>query len=167
MRKEHQPAVSQNVKDELVKWANVSFAGQSSDLYAVTLTFKPSVSYRLVERSKDVTHFLRRLNTKVYGKAYKNGRHQLPCFPVFENNSSGGVHIHMVLGRPLTGERLSRPFEEVVMAEWLTLDYSGVAIAQDVQDCYDLEGWLGYITKRITNAGAVDQLDIKNVCFGK
>lgn len=167
MRKDHLSAVSQNIKDELVKWASVSFAGQSSDFFAVTLTFKPSVSYRLVERSKDVAHFLRRLNSRVYGKAYKNGRRQLPCFPVFEQNSSGGVHIHMVLGRPHMGEKPGRPFEDLVIAEWLTLDYAGVAIAQDVQNCYDLQGWLGYITKEITHAGAVDQLDINNVCLGK
>lgn len=154
------------IQECIVKWVESGLAGNNDQLCAVTLTFKPG--YKFIEglRSIDVKQFLKRLNTKVYGKSYKHGIERLKCFPVFENNLHEGLHVHMFLGIPINSFRLDARFEDVVLSEWLKMDCAGIIAAQDVRACNDCGGWANYITKKITNGNAAIKLDAENIFFG-
>lgn len=154
---------SPEINAPLFQWIVNSFAGKEEELCSVTLTFKPSIKYNDILRSKDISHFLKCLNTKVYGKRFVNGKARLKCIPVFENNSSEGVHVHMFLGRPSNTDRLDSSFEDIVMSEWSRLKNAGVSKAQDIRDCFSVEGWAGYITKKIISGNMLSKLDVANM----
>lgn len=157
---------SPEINAQLVQWIVEAFYGQEDSLCAVTLTFKPTIKYDQIHRSKDVRHFLNRLNRRVYGKSFTNGA-RLKCIPVFESNLSDGVHVHMFLERPTCSDRLGCSFEEAIHSEWSKLDYAGVRKAQDVRDCFCVGGWADYITKEIRDADMLSKLDIANMHIGK
>lgn len=154
---------SPKLHSQVVQWIADSFAGKEDNLCAVTLTFKPSIQYHETLRSKDIGHFLRRLNSRVYGKRFVNGKARLKCISVFENNSSDGVHVHMFLGRPNDTDRLDRPFEDIVLSEWSKLENAGINKAQKIRDCFNVEGWAGYITKEIKSGDKLSKLDVANM----
>lgn len=157
---------SPEISAQLVQWIVDAFYGQEDSLCAVTLTFRPSIKYDQILRSKDVRHFLNRLNSRVYGKSFSKGA-RLKCIPVFESNLSDGVHVHMFLERPMDTNRLGCTFEEAIFSEWSKLDYAGVRKAQDVRDCICVSGWAGYITKEIRDGDMLSKLDIANMHIGK
>lgn len=154
---------SSEISAQLVQWIGHAFYGQEDSLCAVTLTFKPTIKFHEASRSKDIAHFLRRLNFRVFGQSFKKGRARLKCVPVFETNRSGGLHVHMFLERPAETARLDKSFEEVVLSEWLELEYAGKRVAQDVRACHNVSGWANYITEDIRSGDMLMKIDFANM----
>ena len=137
----------------------------------VTLTFQPYVRLDEVECSRDVKCFLNRLNRTIYGKAADNtrkhkSRKSLKCIPVFEENSSQGVHVHMLLGQPDDKSRFDGDFKKLVIDTWYKLGRAGNKKAQDVQASYDIVGVLGYMNKHIKLGDRYLNLDVNNIHLG-
>lgn len=151
------------VNASFVRWISDTFAGKEGELCAVTLTFKPTIKFHEASRSEDIAHFLRRLNFRVFGQSFKKGKARLKCVPVFETNHSGGLHVHMFLERPSETARLNKQFEEVVLSEWLELEYAGKRVAQDIRACHNVSGWASYITEDIRSGDMLMKIDFANM----
>jgi hypothetical protein len=142
----------QELKSQFKEWVGQKF--NEGDCF-VTLTFKPSIQFDETKRSLDVKHFLKRLNRKVYGKAFELKHAQLKCAPIFEFNCADGIHVHIILERPEYMDRFNGRFEDLVIDTWLEMDNAGVRKAQDARTCYNVDGALGYMTKQINISGHI------------
>lgn len=151
-----------NSRQQMVDWISSHFSDH--DLF-VTLTFKPDIAFDEAKRSLDVKHFLKRLNRKVFGKGIDRGR-QLRCCPIFELNHSDGLHVHMVLERPADTSRLNSSFKQTVIDTWVAMDYTGIPVAQDIRDCYDVKRLLYYMTKQIRTDDKLQRIDTNNLYLG-
>lgn len=147
------------LKDAFKKWITPNF--KTGDCF-VTLTFKPSIKFDESSRSKDVSRFLIRLNRRIYGKSFDNKVKQLRSCPIFEHNYSHGVHVHMVLERPIANTRFYGDFDKLVIDTWYEMDNAGIKKAQDVRECYDVNSLMGYLSKQVKNGDGCLNYDINN-----
>ncbi len=144
---------------DIQEWASSNF---NVNDHFITLTYRQYVNRNEVERSSDIKHFLNKLNRKVFGMAYVKGHIRLKTFPVFEINKSGGLHVHMVVGRP-ESILLSKPLEELAKEAWLSMKCGGSPKAQDVRNCYEVMGLIGYNCKQIKLNDKLLMLDVLNI----
>jgi len=147
-------------RQALVDWIKPSFA--PTDCF-VTLTYPDYVKYQEVERSADVTQFLKRLNRKVFGKGAEIGKKRLKSCPIFEFNVSDGLHLHMLLEKPTDAPRLEQTFEHTVIDTWTKMKRGGVAMAQDVRSCLNTVDRLIYQTKQIKSGDTLTRVDFLNL----
>lgn len=147
------------LKETFKNWVTPNF--KVGDCF-VTLTFKPTIKFDESSRSKDVNSFLNRLNRKIYGKAFDNKTKQLRSCPIFEYNYSDGVHVHMLLERPLDKSRFCGDFDKLVIDTWYSMDNAGIKKAQDVRDCYDVHRVMGYMSKQVKTGDSYLKYDVNN-----
>jgi hypothetical protein len=117
---------------------------QDHDL-AVSLTIKQQdgpASLTKLEAGKNLTHFLNRLNKRAFGNAASRHKRKFPVITMLERTLSGRWHHHLSLRNPFSNVKTCRLAVEDCWAKtrW---GYHEV----DVQELYDLDGWLCYITK--------------------
>ena len=118
------------------------------DTHFVTLTFNPNVKFEEVASSAKVSLFLKRLNRRVFGKAYDKGYCGLKSLPVFELNHADGLHVHMLLERPATIKNSTKNFEDLIKEIWCEINYEVIKGAQDIRPCSNLDKLLSYMTKQ-------------------
>jgi hypothetical protein len=128
----------------------------------VTLTYKPSIKFDEARCSKDVNGLLNRLNRIIYGKSFDKGLKRLRCCPVFEYNQSQGVHVHMLLERPVDKSRFNGDFDKLVIDTWYRMDNAGIKKAQDVRDCYAIQSLMAYMSKQTRIGDNLLKYDVNN-----
>lgn len=141
-------------KDDTIclDWVRSNFP--VSNPLAVTLDSRPWVDGRSLDRislERDITHFLNRLNYRLFRKKYSRYGKKLGVLALIEGDKRTHLHIHLNLECP---PHLSVEFMDKLIREcWgkTIFGYSprytkGVVVVK----VYDLDGWIGYITKKKT-----------------
>ena len=146
------PVAVRRAKDAVMRWLN---AIDRPNRVAVTLTFKtavlreePTTGRRFWERldgvkaSRNVTHFLNRLNKAVFGAAFNRYGRRVRSFVVMEGGRKKRPHVHMELEVPphVTIEE----FERLILECWrkTAFGYDEHKIKRHSDD-----GWRDYILK--------------------
>ena len=104
------------------------YRGDWSDFCAVTLTMKQGRQHLTehgsfvecldeIAASRNLRHFMNRLNYRVYGKRFQRHRSaRLQVIPTFEYNKSSGLHFHLFLQTP--DHISSEDYEELILSCW-------------------------------------------------
>ena len=116
---------------------------------AITLTLKQvfhsiSGSARLTMEfaTKNLRHFLNRLNRKYFGNASSRYNKRISIVPIIEISTEGRIHYHLLMDRPLHITAVQ--FETDIRNLWRATDWG----YKEVQiDNNPNEGWLYYMTK--------------------
>ena len=128
----------------------LSFGGY----FGVTLTLRQGDHMgRLdeIEASKNLRHFMNRLNSEVFGKAFKRFGKRLQIVPVLERSSSGRLHYHLILENPYRETPVL--FERMIEKEWAKTRYG----FREVHVHYSVDqGWVDYITKFKSASDGID-----------
>ena len=107
-----------------------------------------------VRASKNLRHFLNRLNRSIFGQAFKRYDRRLNVVPVIERSSPGRLHFHLVIQNPYPDSPAR--FEQMIGEEWSRTDFGyGETHVDQLID----HGWTDYISKTKT---ASDGLDWEN-----
>ena len=130
----------------------------------VSLTLKQfalGVKLDEIRASKNLRHFLNLLNTEVYGKRFKRFSKRLNVIPSLERSSSGRLHFHLLLQKPVSrhpemGPDADKAFLALIESCWKRTPFGYDQI--HIHDRID-HGWTDYITK---NANAGDGIDWQN-----
>jgi hypothetical protein len=139
------------------------------DPYAVTLTLKQGISENgaytaldTIRASENLRHFRNRLNQSVFGKGCKRKRLSVRCFAVYEGTATVQGHYHLCLDRP---ENVTREqFETQIKSQWRATTW-GNKITH-ITHCFDVDGWLNYITKRRSKSDIASSIDWFNTTRG-
>jgi hypothetical protein len=122
--------------------------------------------------SREVSVMLDRVNSKLFGNAYKRRRAVfLATYAVQEETINGGWHVHIMVGVPegALAEKVNpakTPVATLITETWVTLDRSGRdPKAQDVRPVTAVSGCLSYINKDIGSIGDFDRVDVLNTNF--
>ncbi len=140
------------------------------DKYVVTLTTKRRLTPETF--SSELTKTLNRVNSRLFGTAFKRGRNgtkvRLLTLPYQERTVAQGVHTHMLVGVPddslaIKTNPCLTPVPDLIIQTWLDGDPSyRRREAQDVQKIYDFEGIRSYISKDVRSIANFDQVDLLN-----
>ncbi len=104
-----------------------------------------------IEASKNLRHFMNRLNSEVFGKAFKRFGKRLQIVPVLERSSSGRLHYHLILENPYRETPVL--FERMIEKEWAKTRYG----VREVHVHYSVDqGWVDYITKFKSASDGID-----------
>jgi hypothetical protein len=127
---------------------------------SVTLTMKQSAGGEKLDditASRNMSHFLKRLNIKVLGNAYRRYGHQVNVIPIQECTER--IHFHLLIEVPTDREKSI--FKSQMMECWSNTNFAHAELCiKEFSDDYSLQGWGDYITK--FNDGDTDQLDWEN-----
>jgi hypothetical protein len=123
---------------------------------AVTFTLKQGLVFESVYEkltrdkcSSAVEEFLKRLNRHVYKRGYLKGGKKLASLSVIEHGTQGGgLHVHMLLQVPDYIAQFHE-FYDLVEKDWKNLRWSHTI--KEIKPCYDVAGWITYITKDISH----------------
>jgi len=128
---------------------------------AITLTFKSHYKqYKTGYRpnydlyAKHIRHYLNVVNRTFLGNEWKAGRRKLKCVYTFEQNSSYGVHAHMLLERPPLHRIDKNKHAYHLRSIWAEMKHTGEMDCTDFQEVYDVKGWLQYIFKDVRKTDA-------------
>jgi hypothetical protein len=139
-------------KDAVLQWLNTR---ERMERMAVTLTFKrsvlrhePTTGRQFWERldgikaSRNVRHFLNRLNKAVYGAAFNRYGKQLRSLVVMEGGKEKRPHVHLEIERP--AHVSVEEFERLILKCWgeTAFGYDESKITR-----YSDDGWRDYILK--------------------
>jgi hypothetical protein len=124
------------------------------DSLAITLTLRQGDSLGQLDEvgaSKNLRHFLNRLNSAVFGKRFKRFGRRLNVVPVLERSLAGRLHYHLILENPFPENPLRS--EVLIEQEWIQtrFGYREIHIDHHID-----EGWVSYITKSKTASDGVD-----------
>lgn len=122
---------------------------------AVTLTLKQQDGpTRLdgIEASKNLRHFLNRLNKKVFGNAAQRFGKKVEVVPMLEASYAGRLHYHLALKNPFPTMSICR---SAIIDCWSKTRWGYDEV--DVQPIYSA-GWIDYITK----SKLTDVWDVEN-----
>ena len=137
--------------------------------HAVTLTLKP---YRIVmtERGEirealtiysakaSMRHFIKRLNSELFGNATKRGGKSIAILTVLEGQSGGkNMHYHCAIGN-LPDRLCEKEIEGSIRSAWLQTSFGNVQMHIERMQT---NGWLNYIGKELGQNGS-DVLDWEN-----
>lgn len=128
--------------------------------YAVTLTFRLlnwPTRIDVISASENVHHFLNRLNRRVLGQR-TSAKTRLTTFSVIECGLR--PHAHLCIDCPT--DMSCSSFKEHISASWSATRWARPEI--DVQPCYQIAGWIGYMGKTRTKACYPDAIDWRN-CY--
>lgn len=109
--------------------------------------------------SQNTRHFLNRLNRSLLGRQ-KSKWCRIRTLAVFEVGAE--PHCHFCIDCPF--EVSTDDFRLAVHLNWLKTQWSRVQI--DVQPCFNVEGWITYMTKQRTKASYADAIDWTNCWAG-
>jgi hypothetical protein len=137
--------------------------------YFVTLTTRRRHDW--VSLSLEVAETLHRVNTALFGTAYKRRKEvALVTYAVQERSENEGLHTHVVIGVPegsmsIKPNRPAASVPELVISTWTSLDpQNRRRVGQDAQEVDFLAGVVGYVEKRIRNLQGVTNVDFLN-CY--
>lgn len=139
--------------------------------FFVTLTFHPDIKPIPELRSKDVSHFINKVETDLRKRrAIKKGQ-RLRTFSVFELNAAGEYHAHLLLENPYTTRIEATKYQSELVEHWITMRYSGLRAGQNVQlienaDGYTVEDRVSYLTKD-RSARKPLHADVPNIWLGE
>ena len=111
----------------------------------VTLTLKQRVkshSLDVITCSRNLKHFLNRLNTKVFGNGFKRFGKRLRVLPVIERSKTGRLHNHLTIQNPYPDN--PNYFTHLIKTLWKKTKFGHRKV--DVNPNIN-EGWNEYITK--------------------
>ena len=113
--------------------------------FALTLTLKQRVDNHKIDiiiASKNIKHFLNRLNRTLYGNAFKRFSKSIKIFPVIEHGSDKRFHVHTIIDKPATVDDVS--FYNLIKHSWskTKFGYDHIHIQPMTND-----GWISYLTK--------------------
>jgi len=158
--------VTIEIMNEELKDAIRQFAIREKDIdwarcLSVTLTMKQQSAggeiLNDITASRNMSHFLKRLNVKVLGNAYRRYGHQVNVIPVQECTER--IHFHLLVEVPEGREKSI--FKSQMMECWSNTNFAHAELCiKEFSDDYSLQGWGNYITK--FNDGDTDQLDWGN-----
>ncbi len=147
----------------LRKWWNLELQHFTHPI-ALTLTLKQCirvsegfVKIDKIAASRNVSHFLNRVNKRVYGTSSRRHGKRLSCLPVVEHDEVHRMHYHLLLDRP--GRYTDAEFEALIRECWQKTAWS------DKQIYYQAdadEGWISYITKHSTKSDFDESIDLGN-----
>ena len=112
---------------------------------ALTLTLKQKFQNHkidIIETSKNIKHFLNRLNRLLYGNAYKRFSNAVKIFPVIEYDVDKRFHVHAIIDKPDTIDEIK--FYKAIKQSWskTKFGYDHIHIQTITSD-----GWISYLTK--------------------
>ena len=130
----------------------------------VSLTLKQfalGVKLDEIRASKNLRHFLNFLNTEVYGKRFKRFGKKLNVIPALEHSSSGRLHYHLALQKPVSrcpemAQEADKAFLALIENCWkrTPFGYEQIHIHERVD-----HGWTDYITKTAHAGDGIDWLN--------
>jgi hypothetical protein len=130
------------------------FALNLDHCLGVSLTLKQGhVGVRLddIRASKNLRHFLNRLNSVVYGKRFKRFGVRLNVVPVLERSSTDRIHYHLILQNPFLDD--SEGFCRLIEAQWVKTHFGHIQTHVD----HGIDhGWTDYITKFKSASDGID-----------
>jgi len=96
-----------------------------------------------VGASKNLRHFLNRLNSEVLGKKFKRFGTRLNVVPVLERSHAGRLHYHLVLENPFPDDPLRS--DTLIEQEWTKtrFGYRETHIDHQID-----QGWVRYIIRQ-------------------
>lgn len=151
-------ALHHRLNDELLRFVDLN---RFTHPAAVTLTMKKRVGGQpndIITASRNVGHFLNRLNHGLLGSAAKKHGRRLRLFGVLECSADDRLHWHGTIDRP--PHKSFTEFKARIAELWAKTDFG--YHETDVQDCAN-EGWHQYLFKRRQKRGAVlDHIDWMN-----
>jgi hypothetical protein len=88
-------------------------------------------------------HYMKGLNRKIYGAAFRHQRKRLRVIPILEKSADGRWHYHVAIESP--SFMYATSFGQVAMDLWLhtPLGYCHGDVAVNADD-----GWIAYMAKR-------------------
>jgi hypothetical protein len=132
--------------------------------FAVTLTLKLAhneggcrVPLTELGASRNLKLFLNILNRKAFGKSGMSKGKKLCCVAILEDGKLR-PHFHLCLQKPDSFS--DRDFVELIESAWVRTRFGYTQI--DAKPCYDVGGWLNYITKYRTKSDFADSIDWAN-----
>ena len=145
-----------------LNWCDVTFSLKS-------IIFHKDGSWEKISRneaSKFNRELLKRLNKRVYGKAYRRYEKRLFCIPVIEENKMGRLHIHMFLSIPDYMQYDIDEFCVLVLdtareLRWCESGKYAQNLVRHHIGMQGVEGWIGYMLKDVNKNS--DVLDLDNL----
>jgi hypothetical protein len=105
-----------------------------------------------IEASKNLRHFLNRLNKMAFGNAFQRYAKRLEVVAVQEISISGRLHYHLAIKNPF---KTIEECEAAICRCWANTRWGYNEV--DVQPIYS-SGWISYITKE----RRIDGWDVEN-----
>jgi hypothetical protein len=102
--------------------------------------------------AKHIHHYLNVVNRTFLGNEWKAGRRKLKCAYTFEQNSSYGVHAHMILETPPLQRIVKNKHPYYLRRIWADMKHTGEMKGTDFTEAHDAAGWLKYMFKDIQKA---------------
>lgn len=139
------------------------------DRYFITLTSKRDMDS--ISMSAEVGRMMQKVNTKVFGMAFKRRDLRLVTLAVQEETYAEALHTHMLVGVPEDAlaakvNRCPTPVPDLIIKTWITGDpQTRRADAQDARDIDDFAGVRRYIYKGIRFFEDLDNVDLNNTRF--
>jgi hypothetical protein len=139
----------------------------------VTFTLKQGTRMNgcLVKLNRDIasrtlSEFLRRLNKKIYGNAYRRHKKRLACVPVIETGKVGGrLHIHMALQVPDYMKDDLHRFFDIVEQEWKKSEWARWgSMLRPISSEKNRQWWTNYLFKDVSADDEV--FDVQNFHLG-
>lgn len=140
------------------------------ETYFITLTTKRRLTPETFSRELHET--LNRVNSKLFGTAFKRGRDgekvRLRVLAHQELTVDQGLHTHMLVGVPdgaltLKANPCTVPVPDLIIQTWLNGDPQfRRREAQDVQVIHDFDGVRSYISKEVRTLADFDRVDLLN-----
>jgi hypothetical protein len=109
-----------------------------------------------VGAKRNLRLFLNILNRRTFGKSGVRKGKKLNCVAIMEGNTR--PHFHLCLEKP--GGFSDSDFIELIGLAWAKTRFGDCQF--DAKPCYDVNGWLDYITKYRTKSDYSDSIDWKN-----
>lgn len=144
-----------------------------SDAYCLTLTLKEAAVYfyektfiphyvkgNEINYSRNLQHFLNRINNKVFGNAYWRFNKRLKTFAVYEGGK-GGIRPHFHLLVEASPYHDDTEFEKLIHKEWTKTNYGHDEVK--VKKFISNFGWEEYISKEYSKTNLYESIDWGNV----
>jgi hypothetical protein len=162
-------ARSRTIKRRYLAWLQDTVHGQpeAARFCAATLTLKQGIMHsgalELLDRdktSKCLQQSLARLNSEVFGNAYRRYAKKLLCFPVIERTKLGERwHVHMILQIP--AYMRDKEFFKLFAAVWRKNEWSQSQFKIEPLPGHDVKHWAKYCLKDFVMDD--ETIDIPNV----
>lgn len=153
------------VKGNLVEWYK---SQPIPNPYSVTITLKQRLggfTLDTIRTSTNTTHFLNRLNKRIFGNGTKRFGLRIQSLVVIEGDSDHRLHTHMILEKPtkLTHQKFSSLISNSVeKTQW---GYSQIQIDPLTSDL-DHSNWFFYLLKERSKTDLPSNIDWMNTHIG-
>lgn len=153
-------------KTELDRWILEGLSTRRC--IATTLTFNPALISVLNKKTakRSFKHYLNRVNRDLYGLADREGYLRLNVVAVTEGGEGvqdKTLHLHAIIAVPpnCDPDLLVRCLD----ANWKRVRGNGEH--GEIEVCWDVEGWLNYVTKISSKTKYADDILFENISLGR